>query len=417
MVSLIAWLKDTCGNRFNIWFAAGLSLLLVTLISSCEDPGVVGSGFVETGAEVNLDTLKVDDFKVESGFPVFTGNKPYLSVGAYNDQLFGDLTATGVIKPVVSQSVDTLHPDASFGLELGISTANVYGDTTSTTTVELVEMAEPWRGVAWKIDSDVPVSDNVVATADINMEDSLVIDLPDSWYQKYREYFYENPNTRDSLYRYNFKGLALRPVDGNKIVAINASKTSFVFQNPGDTVKTELDISGWGYSLDRQNVPTLPDSLDRIYSTQENAVNFIFESDRETLGSENIARGEMVFDVDRERMRNSLPGNHVRPTPDIMGLYLHDPKDLKYSLSTFNTAFEVQLDSVDYTFRFDLTRYVNQQLFVQPSSDRFIGALLSTNDMNENDGIIRSTVLSNPKARYTYPRLLLTFVNSDIESN
>lgn len=405
-------LKKYMRSTFT-WYSYLLFLpLLILIVNSCEDPGVVGTEFTQTGASVISDTLKVDDYKMASDFPVFTGNKPFLSVGQYSDALFGDLTATGVMRPAINQSeVDTLHPEATLSLELIIAPENVYGDTNSTTQIEIVEFGRIWRGPSWKIDSELDLTSNTLATVEVGMQDSVVVELPDSWYRQYRDFFYNAPASRDSVYRYNFKGLALKPVQGNKILAINGNRTNFLLMNPDDTVGTDLNLGDWGYALNRSNVSPLPDSLNRLYSTQEQVLNFNFKSNRKTLGSENISRAELALFTDDQRLNESLPQGHVRPTPDVLNLYLRETESLKFSLATYQPQFRVQLDSVDYSFRVDLTRYVNQQLFADPIKGRFIGTLRS------NDGIIRSTVISNQKAVHDFPKLLLTNVNPDNASN
>lgn len=195
-------------------------------------------------------------------------------------------------------------------------------------------------------------------------------------------------------------------------MAINANQSSFLIRNPGDTVAREISLEDWGYTLDRSNVPSLPDSLNRIYSTQEKLNSFNFESNKSTIGSENISRAELKLHTAHDRMQSSLPANHVRPVADVFQLYLLNPDDLEYSLIGVRPSFSVQIDSVDYSFSADLTSYINQQLFGDPVvGRRFYGTLRT------NNGVIRSTLVYNTQAADLFPKILITSVNPDLESN
>lgn len=186
--------SQTC---MSIYFGV-IIVALTVLLTGCEEPGVVGSDIADEGANVRIDTLKIEDYNLTSEPPVFTGNRTYISAGRYEDQLFGDLTATSVIRPSLDASMlDTLHPDAEFMLELKISRENVYGDTTSTSEFEFREISRSWRGTAWRLDSPVEVNQTVVNAepVQIGMQDSVVVPLSASWYQKYRDFFYDNSSS------------------------------------------------------------------------------------------------------------------------------------------------------------------------------------------------------------------------------
>ena len=108
-------------------------------------------------------------------------------------------------------------------------------------------------------------------------------------------------------------------------------------------------------------------------------------------------------------MQSTLPSNHVRPVPDVLRLYRLNPNKLQYSLSGISSGFPgVQIDSVDYTFRSDLTGFINERLFADPSNGaRFYGTLRA------NNGVIRSTVIYNQNTANLFPKIFITSANLD----
>jgi len=396
--------------KLALFFILGL-----LIITGCEDPGIVGNSFVGSGAQIASDTVKISDYNTADQIPTYSGNRSYLSAGKFDDPVFGTVTATGLLKPSISTSaIDTLQEDASMYLQLKIDPGNVYGDTTSSTTFDLVEMNQLWRGKSWKMDDPAPVSDNVVVSStQIGMQDSVVIELPTSYMMKYRDFYYDDSANRDSLYKYNFYGLALVPKDGsNKILAINSSGSHFLFQNPDDTTYSQETLNDWAYSVERTNVPSGNNNEDNVFGDFSQVINFDFPIDKQSMGSQNLSRVELVLYQDEQTLTGTLPANTVRPPVSNAKLYLKTPEELQYSFDGSGASFSTDIDSTDFTYRFNLTNYINAVLFGGASSDtRFIGTIQS------NNGIIYSTLLFNNEADKNFPKLLITSVNPETGTN
>ena len=134
-------------NRSNKgFFSLCISLLtLLIIFNGCEDPGSVGSDFVDRPA-LRVDTLTLSSTQ-EMAYNGYSGRLFVMPIGKYSDQLFGDITANGYLRPTVSPEIpDSVAISSSFQLKLGISIDSLetpYGDTLSQSqfTVHEVKMA------------------------------------------------------------------------------------------------------------------------------------------------------------------------------------------------------------------------------------------------------------------------------------
>jgi hypothetical protein len=412
----LAQFKATSTSLLSI--LTGWLLLSVLFVGCGEDPGVVGSSFIDEDAQVNSDTVKVTDFQ-QASITTFSGKTPYVSVGEFDDQLFGNVKSTGLFRPRVDGvSVDTIAADASMSLALSIQNAQAYGDTTADTQFDIVEISDPWRASSWRRDSLPNLTNNVIASASIGMDDTVSIDLPNSFRDRYRDYFYYEPSEdRQSNYDNNFWGFALVPSNTSKIIAISAVQSALHIRNIIDTDTTEADTTDfnagferWAYSLERSGGNIQNDQIP-IYNTYENISHFNTTLSSDVLGTDNISRLELALYQDNDAMEASLGANEVRPSGSSLKVLLRDEGFEDETLVSNPTAsFSANVDSADFSYRYDMTIYANTIIY---ENEDVVGKryylILGT-----NTGIINSTVLKTPDVSDGFPKLLITSVKPTV---
>jgi len=250
-------------------------------VSGCKDSTIVGGQIVQPTADVQIDTIPLSNLSTVK-LPAYTGGLSHFSAGSYNDQLFGNVKATGLVQPTLAGvgTLDTLTDDSKITLHLYFS--SVYGDTAATQSYDLVEASAPWRGREWKVDSAPPVGSTVVgsfsvgdvnslATDSLGDVDSVSVTLSQDWVHQYRQAYYNSTN-RDSSYIYNMPGFVVVPKSEGKILAFDATNSHLEVVTPKDTAS--FFIRDWAYSVDRTNVPNLSGNKMRMYSTFESVPKF-----------------------------------------------------------------------------------------------------------------------------------------------
>src|SRR5699024_2291507 len=245
--------------------AGSLSLTVLCsaliLLAGCDSPGSVGSGLTDSGAEVQVvkDTITVTEIHQ---FNSFSGNYRAISAGQFNDPLCGEISATRFLYPSLP-SADTLFAQggALMKLRLLYSTSMVYGDTLSSQTFDIFPITEYWRANAHKIGDNLQINENKkVASFTLGEVDSLEVILDDQWVnQHYRPYAEADSSaidfngSIDSTYKNQEYGLAMVPVNSNKVIPFDMSSTSFVIENAEDTLV--VPPNQWAYHRSRKNQP------------------------------------------------------------------------------------------------------------------------------------------------------------------
>lgn len=389
-----------------------LSVLSITLYG-CEDPGAVGGSFTDPGTEVRDTVFFVSDVEVES-YSSFSGNLTYFSAGQFSDPLFGDLRSVSLLKPSlpVVGAADSLSGGSYLSLQLAINDSSFYGDTLSTAQFDIVELGEIWRGRAWKIDDEVPLTSNVIGSFTVDQTaDSVVVPLDQEWSSRYRAFYNAFSANRDSLYRYDFHGLAIVPQNESKIVPFSSSGSRFFVIDPAQEDTSFVTGSQWGYSLERTDSPAPPTGSSKVISTYEQVMKFDLKLSRENLGTVNISKVELLIYVDEENMESTIKevGNSaVRPPLAATSLYLSEPQNLPEALAAGAPIANGSFDAETGAYRFDISQFANSVLVDGvPENNSFYVTFQS------NDGLIRSALLYNDEGpEEKRPRLVVTYVNT-----
>ena len=346
----------------------------------------------------------------------FSGRLSYFSAGKFNDPLFGDMEATGLIKPALPAAGDTLEPGAVMKLRLRVDQQLIYGDSAAVSEFDLVEIGQVWRGKAWNIDEPVALSgEGPVGSFSVGTEDSVDVTLSDTWYQEYRSFFENEAANRDSLYRIEFAGLAVVPRDSSKIIPVRVQESRFIIQNPNEDTLS-VAPADWAYSLQRANQGSVPSETFPFHSTLERVISFDNGLTREDLGTVNISKVELVLYEDTERLSTSMDQVALsagRPEFNLVRLHLIEPGGAPVNLDPGAPLLNGLYNEDDGTFRINLTNFVNGVLLDGlPSDLKFFVTLES------NNGIVRSSLIFNKEAaRLQRPKLIVTSVQNEEGTN
>lgn len=336
-------------------------------LSGCENPGSVGSNLEGPAGEIDTDTLYVEGLQAVS--PVsYSGKLNYFAGGQYADPLFGDVSTTTLLKPMLP--VDSVEMDGDTKVLLRLETeGSEYGDTLASQDFDIYEITELWRGAALKANDQIQFDENnPVASFTVGDEDSLTVELSSEWVDKYRQY--SDTTNADSLYKYNFFGLALSPQNSGRVIPWAYTQTGFEIRNPGKDTSGVL-LNQYGYTLERGGNSSIPQGSLPLYSTYEKVLNFsrLGVEDLE-IKSSAISKVELVLYRNNEALEQSLesePRSVSRPDSSSLALHLADrantpenidpgvpPGNLSLVLGTF-------FESTN-SYRFDITSMVRNIL-------------------------------------------------------
>lgn len=382
------------------------------LLMGCESPGSVGGSFTDPGTEVRDTVFSVTDVQTDS-FTTYSGNLAYLSAGQFNDPLFGNISARSFVKPSLPGIVnsDTLTSGVRMNLRLILQDSAIYGDSLSTAQFDLIEIDEIWRSRALELYDDIGLSQNTVGSFSVDAStDSLDIPLDSEWVSRYRAYYNTISANRDSLYLYDFHGLALVPQNESKIIPFDPSESRFVIlETDNDTSTVQLSQSA--FSLNRSDASAAPMGSSKAISTFEKVLKFNMDLSKEDLGTVNISKVELVFYQNDEALENSIsqaPGSSIRPAVNNARLYFSRPRDLPSSLVTGSPVAGANYNADDGSYRFDITGFTNGVLLDGVSNESSFYITIQS-----NNGILGSSLLYNDQApEGKKPKIIVTYINT-----
>ncbi|MDZ7717956.1 MAG: DUF4270 family protein [Balneolaceae bacterium] len=417
------------GSRFSI--AAFLLLITAFLSTACESPGSVGNDIVEDKENVVSETIYLDDYTIiqENSF---SGRLGFTPVGSYDDPLYGNMRSVALLKPSLSVSgVDTIREDDSISLRL-IFNGTIYGDSLATSSFEIYEAGEIWRGAELRYNEEIPV-DMTSKVAEFQVpatQDTLIVDLGASWTDKYAGYFNSDPDLssaeRDSVYIRNFPGLAIVPAEGNQNIRFLKTRagqqdpnsteqeeeliTSFLFNSMVQDDEDEEENSGpdviqvrdWGASFTREE------------ESEEFGNFFLHNSERvlkfqpnipDTLGSKNIINAQLILSKNKNPQENTPFAS--RPNTNIVRAHVFedDPFDIMAEIFTTQPNFGTSLNDTTDAFLMNVTSFVLNDLYGETSGQNIY---ITTESVN---GLIYSSHFYGPNSdEIRKPRLVITYV-------
>jgi hypothetical protein len=402
--------------------AAVYSLFLVVsvfilLLTGCEDPNSLSGSFTDPGTEVQDTVLSVSNIGTDS-FITFSGELSSFSIGQFNDPIFGNVTATSLIKPRLPNVTPSqkLSENIEMNLRMVIDStnnANIYGDTASIAQFDLIEIDELWRSRSWKFDDEIQLSQNQVGSFEIDQAtDSIEVALNPEWASRYRAFYNAISANRDSLYRYDFKGLAIVPRNESKIIPFSFDDAQFEVIDNEDSDTSSVTLSQWAFSIERVNPSTVPSGSSKSISTYEEVLKFDMNLSQDDLGTANISKVELVVFQNNELLESSLSqvsATAKRPEISTANLFLSNPRNLPDLFRSGNPIATATYNETTGSYRFDITRFTNSVLVdgVDEGNSFYI-------TLGSNDGIIKSGLLYNNEApEDKRPKLIVTFINKE----
>lgn len=375
----------------RIWQLA-FSVIILSTIFACQDPGTIGGGFVEK-TDIDIDTLLVTNI-ITSNQNAYLGRLGRSATGTYQDDLFGNIDAVSFFKPSIFRSSDTLVFDENTGftLRLQLFESEVYGDTTQAGTYTIHRVNSLWRGSSFRNDMDISYDGaetiGQFTDADVDTNGVVEVELSGTWKNSYVSYFNEEADSvRDENYRQNEFGLAIVPDAGNnKIVYANYALSSLRAIADDTTSHFTLD---WGFDVDRAGEINSADKVN-LHSTYNNTLRVNLSSIGDQVSEINFIRAELVFNRDTLALNNTLAQNEVRTGALGLGLTIGPLDDSAYELG-FGTIDLSAAAREDGTYRFNITNVLNDYIHGDLSIDDLYiylsanqGALAYTSLFNEN---------------------------------
>lgn len=411
------------GSRFLV--AAFLLLITAFLSTACETPGSVGDDIVEDDEDVVSETVDLDNYTIiqENSF---SGRLSYTSVGSYEDPLYGTLNSVALLKPSISSSeVDTIAEDDTISLRL-IFNKTIYGDSLAASSYEIYEVGKIWRGAELRYNEEIPVDmTSKVAEFQIPAEqDTFVVDLDQTWIEKYAGFFNSDPelssSERDSIYIRNFPGLAIVASEGSENIRFLKTRetndeddeeliTSFLFNSMADDDDDEeesgpdiIQVRDWGTSFTRKNVS---EEFGNFYLHNTERVLKFQPNIPEELASKNIVNAQLILS------KNSNPGKNTpfaaRPNTNIIRAHVfeEEPFDVMAEIFTTSPNFSAALNDTSNVFLMDVTQYVLNDLYGEANNEGIYVTIESVN------GLIYSTHFYSPNSDdFRKPRIVITYV-------
>lgn len=381
-----------------------LSGFLVISLISCEEPSSVGGQFIG-GSNLRFDTLFVEDFTPQNEL-IFSGNLQYTPVGKYNDPLFGETKSIAFLKPQINTLTFEDDVDANFQLklELRINSDITSGNTIRPVNFDIFPVSEFWRGNE-VVSNDAIGIDSSRSFGSFSQfgEDSLVVDLSEDLLLELATYINNDSTNADSLYNYDFNGLAIVPRDGDsRVIFPDMFDSRFFIISPDDDT-TRFVSKSHAFNLERSNANTYPNRL-YINSFFENFYSFNFEDVLPEYEQINLLKAEFVVYEDMNQLQSSLPNFHTRPEVGFLELKFANDSDLRYELQFTGSDFFGARDTLNNGFRFDVTGHINQYFFTEPDDKTLYF------NINPTGGIMRSTLLYDQTSNDSLkPKLILTF--------
>ncbi|MEX0905925.1 MAG: hypothetical protein WD604_01820 [Balneolaceae bacterium] len=413
------------GSRCSITAFLLLSLLILPL-AGCDSPAPVGSELDSNDENIITQVFDLDDVTLIEGNS-YTGRLQNSTVGFVDDPQYGTIRSVALLKPSISlNEVDSIGPDDNLRLKL-VFNEEIYGDPAAVSTFELFEVGELWRGNELRYNDEVAVDfSSKIGEFQVSAdEDTVEVDLPESWKETYLEFYNASSSERDSLYRNEFRGLAIVPSETNSKLhflshnpelddsdnPIPGTAVSMIVSSPEDTEEDEdeelkiFTMRDWGFSFIREDAPEHPGHF--VLHNGESVLRVNLSLSGEELESNNVVSAQLLFGVDSSAIENE--GSFTRPEIEFLRslVFTEEPPDLRAELFLNSANFSGSFDEDAEIFRVEITEYILNEIF----GDREQGSIYIT--LPEN-GLLYTTQLYDQNGPENLkPRLVITSVKSD----
>ncbi len=374
-------------------------LLLVLLLSACDNPTGVGSELLgeQGGDPVEIQFVPVEmSTSVETDVTGGSGPLQRMLVGVTEDADLGQIRATGhmdFVAPASALSAD-FSGNAVTSATLYLDRGYVYGDTTSSITVRLDDLGDEWTATEAKADTTFPVG-SFAAEHTFGSTTALVgVPLPADWVARW------DAALRSSSFSDDFHGFRIEAVSGDAVAGFDQYGSFLQAVAGGDTVyfpasRTHSTLRFQEPFSPPQDAVVLQDG--RGMGT---VLRFEIEDDRLDVAALSRARLEIPFD---STLSSDAPSGYVRPFASISGLTL----DAVSVDSGARYSLDAKASVVGGKIRFessDLLSVIRLLLSGGSALDHF--------ELRVNPTLVSLDVLrlASPASPSSVPRIVLTAV-------
>lgn len=389
---------------FRSLLFAGILILTGLILTSCGDSDPFGPTFKPTDPNLQYFSFPAGPITTEP-LVVTSGNLPNIAVGTFDDPLFGEYHATALLKPQMLSTAEVFPPNVTSRLKLIPS--GIYGDTLATSAVGVYEITRRWRHNSWKPDSVIQVSTNPLAFFNFSGRDTVLVNLPNSWTQKYLNVYGISGAARDSVYAETMFGFALIPVGSNTITYISTSASSLQLVLP-DTTTRDAFITLRATSFEQVSPENIPPNNIVVTNDFRSTGTISFDISEELFGSRVVSRAELILYENRDALQSSLGPNQIRHNNGIIRLFQINDDDREF-LITRDPLTSATRGS-DGSYRVNITNFVNSELRrnrgeLTTATFHFIS--------DNNSGLIRPNLFINDADSDLGPRLVITAIKPD----
>ncbi|REL38741.1 hypothetical protein DYD21_01970 [Rhodohalobacter sp. SW132] len=398
--------------------SAFMVLALFIFISACDNEGIVGEGLNPSGERVQTSTYPLTDIEILQGNG-FSGQLGQSALGKVDDPFYGSIHASALIKPSINpEDLDEFPSDHNLRLILEFNTVK-YGDENSVSEYNLYEINQRWRGPAITYNNPVSYDEtNLLGSFQVTDESSIEVDLDSEWVNRYRNYFNSDDAQRDSLYRFEFPGLAVVPADQNNRIDFLRNQTSandttdievtrFLIENQQDSVIATVPLLDFGTSFERSDEPETDNLI--LHNTLEQILKVNLNIDESEFAGKEIVNVQLVFDIDTTPGETAPPG-FIRPQTQQLRAHYFSSEPLNIASEIFTTSAYAGTvrDSEAEQFRINVSSYFIDNMF---GDFDFTPLYISNQLVN---GFIYPLSLYGPDAPEDLrPRLIITTINPE----
>ena len=252
--------------RIKDRFFLSLSVILLLLMSACEDPSSVGL-VDDAGGNAIVDQLSITNFESTPTSGVNSGTDRIL-IGQVNDPVLGQIVATGYLDFTLNStpSDDYLNSEIdSLILNLTLDTLYTYGNLSEEVTFDVFEITSEFELITEREELPEAEPAPLFQFSVLPGSRTVSVPFPDAWVLENNQLLRPSiPEIiSENAFNTDFHGIRIVPTSGNALLRIIANSASSFLQGievTADTTDADLivnylagnDISAYERTTDPQ---------------------------------------------------------------------------------------------------------------------------------------------------------------------
>ena len=421
---------------YKILFPTGASLFLFfsVFLMGCEDSGIVGSEIGTPDAEIQSMVVDVTGFEVvsENGF---SGKLSYSATGRVNDPVYGDVTASTLLKPALTAvGLDSILLDTHTMQLRVVLDSERYGlADPAPSGFAVYEAGSLWRGNELYVNEPVPSDiSRELGSFTLMTEDTAIVPLDPLWVEAFAAFFNDTSDTRSERYKQEFRGLSIAPVNVTDQMrffrydaaiddSLNLGSTRFEIVGPDsagtDSVYATISPLDWGASIDRTPATEAPEGGVVLLNTFESVIKTTLDIDPAQFEGKEIVNAQLTLHVKAEE------DDLLRP--DITTIRVHRVEELPGNLGEYlftttpqfaATAVRDEDDETLVYFNINLTGLVFDELYGDSGEGALEQPVLYISIQANNGKLYSATLVDETGPEEKRPRLTVTYIETNQEN-